>query len=103
MSKAEQLVADGAVFPVARLPGYAVLRNGDATQMYLVRFEEGKESCTCPDFQHRQSKAGQPCKHILAATIGTTGEAAPEPASRNRGRAVLALLNDEDNELPAGW
>ena len=77
LSKAEALVEAGAVFPFSGLPGYAV-----------VRFEAGKEHCTCPDFQQRQGKAGQPCKHILAASIGTTGEAASESASRSRGRAA---------------
>ncbi len=53
---AEALVQDGAVFPVAGLVSYAVVRIGDGTQMYLVRHEAGHEHCTCPDFQHRQGK-----------------------------------------------
>ncbi len=69
LAKAEALVQDGAVFPVTGLDGYAVVRNGDGTQMYLVRHEVSKEHCTCPDFQHRQGNHGQPCKHILAAEL----------------------------------
>ena len=83
-----------------------LVRNGDSTQMYLVRFEAGREHCTCPDFQHRQGKAGHPCNHIIAAQLGASSEVptvTPEPASRSRGRAALALLNDKHNELPPGW
>lgn len=69
LAKAEALVAEGAVFPVAGLAGYAVVRNGDGNQFYLVRFDAGSESCTCPDFQQRQKAAGQPCKHILSSQI----------------------------------
>jgi hypothetical protein len=69
LEKAEALVADGAVFPVAGCDGYAVVRNGDGTQMYLVRFAAGHEQCSCPDFQQRQKTAGQPCKHLLAAEL----------------------------------
>lgn len=69
LAKAEALVADGAVFPVAGSEGYAVVRNGDGTQMYLVRFTAGHENCTCPDFKQRQGKSGLPCKHILAAEL----------------------------------
>jgi hypothetical protein len=36
LAKAEALIRDGAVFPVVGLAGYAVVRNGDGTQMYLV-------------------------------------------------------------------
>ena len=48
LSKVEALVEVGAFFPAVGLPGYAVVRN-DGTQMYLVRFEAGREHCTCPD------------------------------------------------------
>jgi hypothetical protein len=82
LAKAEVLVHDGAIFPVAGLDGYAVVRNGHGTQMYLVRHAADHEHCTCPDFQHRQGTHGQPCKHILAAglaagTAPETCEAAP--------------------------
>jgi predicted nucleic acid-binding Zn finger protein len=69
LAKAEQLVAEGAVLPVAGLSGYAVVRNGDGSSMYLVRFEQSHEHCTCPDFQQRQKAAGLPCKHLLAAQL----------------------------------
>jgi len=81
LAKAEALVTDGAVFPVAGCDGYAVVRNGDGTQMYLVRFAAGHENCTCPDFKNRQGVAGLPCKHILAAelALGNTPQP-PTPA-----------------------
>lgn len=69
LSKAEELVQAGAVFPVAGQEGYSVVRNGDGSQMYLVRTTEGRENCSCPDFQQRQKRAGMPCKHILAAQL----------------------------------
>lgn len=69
LAKAEALVAEGAVLPVAGLSGYAVVRNGSGDQMYLVRFEQSHENCTCPDYQQRQKQAGLPCKHILAAQL----------------------------------
>ncbi len=69
LDKAEQLVADGAVFPVAGCDSYAVVRNGGGDSMYLVRFDTGRENCTCPDFKNRQGTAGLPCKHILAAEL----------------------------------
>ncbi len=96
LSKVEALVEVGAFFPAVGLPGYAVVRNGDGSQMYLVRFEAGCEHCTCPDFQHRQGKARQPCKHILAADLGASLEVptAFEPvASKPPGRLAW---QDED-------
>ena len=82
LDKAEHLVADGSVYPVAGCDGYAVVRNGDGTQMYLVRFAAGHENCTCPDFKNRQGAAGLPCKHILAAelALGNTPQP-PAPAA----------------------
>lgn len=79
LTKAEALVAEGSVFPVAGLDDYAVVRNGDGTQMYLVRYAAGHEHCTCPDYQHRQGKVEQPCKHILAAQLAATGAPKVEP------------------------
>jgi len=81
LEKAEQLVADGAVFPVAGCDGYVVVRNGDGNQFYLVRFDAGHENCTCPDFQQRQKAAGQPCKHLLAAELAGSplGTDRPQP------------------------
>ncbi|HUG13969.1 MAG TPA: hypothetical protein VMM78_03030 [Thermomicrobiales bacterium] len=78
LARAEALVADGAVFSVAGLVGYAVVRNGDGDSMYFVRFESWYERCTCPDFAHRQGKAGLPYKHILAAELALGG---PPPAA----------------------
>ncbi len=80
LAKAEALVADGAVFPVAGCDGYAVVRNGDGNQFYLVRFAAGHENCTCPDYQQRQKSAGLPCKHLLAAQIVAAGETPQPPA-----------------------
>ncbi len=82
LDKAEQLVADGAVFPVAGCDGYAVVRNGNGTEMYLVRFAAGHENCTCPDYQQRQKAASLPCKHIMAAelALGNTPQP-PAPAA----------------------
>ena len=57
LAKTEALVEGGAVFPVAGLDGYAVIRNGDGTQMYLVRHETGKERCACTDWEHHQAKS----------------------------------------------
>jgi hypothetical protein len=103
LEKAEQLVTDGAVFPVAGLDGYSVVRNGDGTQMYLVRFEAGHEHCTCPDFKQRQQVAGLPCKHIMAAELadGVTpaatlhrelwDEALPEPVETFKVDPALGL------------
>ncbi len=104
LSKAEALVQAGAVFPVSGLPGYAVVRNGDGTQMYLVRFETGKEHCTCPDFQHRQGKAGQPCKHLMAAELGAASAAstAPQPAASKRS-GLLAWQAEEEADARAAW
>src|SRR5688572_5990038 len=90
LAKAEQLVVDGAVFPVAGLDGYSVVRNGDGTQMYLVRFESGHEHCTCPDFKQRQQQAGLPCKHILAAQLADGGNPAADALARELWDAVEA-------------
>lgn len=95
LAKAEALVTDGAVFPVAGLVGYAVVRNGDGTQMYLVRHETGHEHCSCPDYTQRQRTAGLPCKHILAAQLGLGNEtqsAAPVAKQRPDPAIGLALL-----------
>ncbi len=94
LTKAEALAAAGAVFPVAGLEGYAVVRNGDGTQMYLVRFDAGHEHCTCPDFTQRQQAAGLPCKHILAAELAAgkpSQPPAPERAMPDRelGKSLL--------------
>lgn len=69
LERAKALVADGAVYPVSGCTGYAVVRNGDGTQMYLVRTDAGHENCTCPDFKQRQGAVGLPCKHLLAAQL----------------------------------
>ena len=83
LERAEQLVAEGAVFPVAGLPGYAVVKNGDGTQFYFVCFESGHERCTCPDFEQRQKAAGLPCKHIMAAELALgSNPQQPAPASK---------------------
>lgn len=102
LAKAEQLVAEGAVFPVAGLAGYAVVRNGDGNSMYLVRFDAGSESCTCPDFQQRQKALGQPCKHILAGAMNSeraAGESSPaatdEPTLGERIAQGQAAASDD--------
>jgi hypothetical protein len=84
LAKAEALVADGAVYPVAGLAGYAVVKNGSGDSMYFVRFDAGHERCTCPDYQNRQGAAGLPCKHILAAelALGSTPQPPATPAKR---------------------
>ena len=69
LEKAQVLVDDGAVFAVAGVAGYAVVRNGDGSQMYLVEYGAGRERCSCPDYQQRQKMAGLPCKHIIAAQL----------------------------------
>src|ERR687886_158685 len=83
-AKAEALVESGAVFPVAGLAGYAVVRNGNGTQMYLVRHEAGHEHCTCPDFADRQGPVGLPCKHLIAAELAAAK--ASKPARKISGR-----------------
>jgi hypothetical protein len=90
LAKAEHLVADGAVFPVAGLDGYAVVRNGNGTQMYLVRFEAGHENCTCPDYKQRQQAAGLPCKHLLAAQLAEGSNPAADALARELWNAVEA-------------
>jgi SWIM zinc finger len=94
LAKAEALVQDGAVFPVTGLPDYAVVKNGDGTQMYLAQQTIGHEHCSCPDFQHRQGKQGHPCKYILAAEIaaGTTPPDAPGWPRRHDGAARGGLI-----------
>ena len=96
LAKAEQLVRDGGVFPVAGLNGCSVIRNGDGSQMYLVCYEAGKEHCTCKHFEHRQDKVNAPWKCILAAQIGAAGDA-PQPTSQpERKRTKLQEWQDED-------
>lgn len=89
LAKAEALVAEGAVFPVAGCDGYAVVRNGGGDSMYLVRFAAGHENCTCPDYKQRQGAAGLPCKHILAAelALGNT----PQPPATAQAVDVVKL------------
>ena len=82
LEKAQALVDDGAVFAVAGVAGYAVVRNGDGSQMYLVEYAVGRERCSCPDYQQRQKTAGLPCKHIIAAQLALGGgPQAPAPAA----------------------
>jgi hypothetical protein len=76
LEKATALVRDGAVFPVAGLDGYSVVRNG-GNSMYLVRYDAGHEHCTCADFQQRQRAASLPCKHLLAAELAAGGNTQP--------------------------
>jgi hypothetical protein len=87
-----------------------VVRNGDGTQMYLVRYQGGHEHCTCPDFQQRQGKCEQPGKHILAAQVAAGTAQSPdyeineinenrETIARLKGRHSLALLNGEFDEV----
>ena len=92
LAKAEQLFASGAVFPVAGLDGYSVVKNGDGTQMYLVRIAAGHEHCSCPDYAQRQRTAGLPCKHILAAQLAL-GDApqSPAPAAMQRPDPAIGM------------
>jgi hypothetical protein len=96
LAKAEQLVAEGAVFPVAGLAGYAVVRNGDGSQFYMVEYAAGHERCTCPDFQQRQRAAGLPCKHILAAGLALGGNPQPTPPAVE---STPAATSDTDRVL----
>jgi len=92
LTKAGQLVADGAVFPVAGCAGYAVVRNGGGDSMYLVRFEAGHENCTCPDFKQRQGTAALPCKHILAAQLALGNDPqSPAPVEVKRPDPAIGL------------
>lgn len=99
LEKAQELVDAGAVFPVAGLEGYAVVQNGDGTQMYMVEHCAGRERCTCPDFQHRQKASGLPCKHILAAQIAfghcSEQNEADAPAKEIDNSAGIALLRGQ--------
>lgn len=104
LAKAEALVAAGAVSPVAHLDNYFAVRNGDGTQMYLVRIDAGHEHCTCPDFTERQSKVGMPCKHLMAAQLAASApQARPveEPAATAPVAATgaLALLRGDDDDF----
>ena len=92
LAKAEQLVASGAVYPVAGLDGYAVVKNGDGSQMYLVRTDAEHEHCTCPDFTARQEAQGLPCKHLMAAQLAAV------PSDKERGRKALAVLNGDPDD-----
>ena len=79
LQRAEALVAAGAVHEVAGLAGYYTVVNGDGTQHYLVHLkEDGEACCSCRDYQDRQSKVGQACKHIFGAELFA---AAPKAAS----------------------
>lgn len=80
LEKAEALVREGAVYAISGRDGGFVVRNGDGTQMYGVSLREGRESCSCPDFEQRQRDAGLPCKHLLAAQLFKgEGELPAEP------------------------
>lgn len=93
LEKAQALVDAGVVFPVSGIDGYAVVRNGDGTQMYLVEHAEGRERCTCPDFQQRQKAVGLPCKHVLAAQLALGDRPqAPAPASAGLPDPRLGVL-----------
>jgi hypothetical protein len=92
-AKAERLVAGRCVFSVDGLTDYAVVRNSDGDSMYQLRIEAGKELCTCPDFEQRQSKVSQPSKHLLVAQLAAPGQA--DPASRLKGKRSIALLNGD--------
>ena len=113
LAKAEALVAADAVHAVAGLDGYYTVINGDGSQHYLVHLKEnGEACCSCPDFQQRQSKVGEGCKHIFASEIyaaqpkpatepkrtKTTKTAAPQEDARPLvdGAAALARLQGED-------
>ncbi len=91
LAKAEALVADSAVFLVAGCAGYAVVKNGDGTQMYLVRFETGHEHCSCPDFKQCQGAAGLPCKHIMAAELALGSNPQPPAAPATRPDPAIGL------------
>src|SRR4029079_8523510 len=100
LAKAEQLVADGAVFPIAGCTGYAVVRNGDGTQMYLVRIDTGHENCTCPDFKERQGAAGLLCKHLMAAQLALGSNPQP-PAPAAAVAPVERAITEASNLLLA--
>lgn len=98
LEKAEQLVAEGAVFPISGREGCFVVKNGDGTQFYGVCVREGRESCSCPDYEQRQRGAGLPCKHLMAVELfieaqGTTPEPTePETKTFDTSAGVALLM-----------
>ena len=112
VAKAEALVASGAVFPVAGVSDYYVVRNGNGEQFYLVHVKADEVCCSCPDYQNRQQAAGQACKHGHAVLLyrEQPQPVAPAPVKRSKktdapredarpvidGAAALARLQGED-------
>jgi hypothetical protein len=88
LAKAEVLVHDGAIFPVAGLDGYAVVRNGHGTQMYLVRFEASPASTSWRRSEHLGTPLRRTRLPPSETAEGRTGQ-----------RRSLALLNGQLEEM----
>lgn len=94
LERARELVANGAVYPVAGMDGLYVVRHGDGNAYYLVT---PQSSCSCPDFEKHDGKI--PCKHMLAVELYQQQQATPPSDAPRRTRPARRGVSAPESEL----
>jgi SWIM zinc finger len=85
--EARQERAGNGALVVSRVEeGYRVYSVSHPSNLYLVRQEGERWTCTCPDFEYHQADTTWRCKHILAVAPWKQQES-PEPYEPGNGQA----------------
>jgi len=75
LNKSEELVKQGKVHPVTRIPGYHMVERSQGH--YLIN-----QTCHCGDFINRTDLLEGYCKHRLSALLYAEEHQQPEPSSK---------------------
>lgn len=73
----QERAGNGALVISKRDGGYRVYSVHNPSHFYYIREENGRLTCTCPDFESHATDTTWRCKHILAVAPWQTREAAP--------------------------
>ena len=84
--------AENGALVVSRIEdGFRVYSIHNPSRMYQVRQDNGRWTCTCPDFAANEADPDWRCKHILAATPAEQPAPAPVPAPQPNGKPAVYL------------
>jgi SWIM zinc finger len=80
---------NGALIASTTEEGFRVYSLENPSRVYLVRDEDERWTCTCPDFEAHQSDTTWRCQHILAVAPWPNGEDAIPPDNGYANEAAL--------------
>lgn len=81
---------NGALVASKTEDGYRVYSLHNPSNIYLVKQEGERWTCTCPDFEFHKTDTAWRCKHILAVAPWNRKEAAPSPVNAAEAPAEAA-------------